>query len=126
MRWRHLRARRLKWSPNDRLSFLVTADANEGDGGLRPYDTLIDEVPNGGVYAAGYRNSDGADNPYNNNTGQESQIAVTNAAEGVSLTVDYDISDSMAAKLLWSDRTRDHSGSRRRPFLTIPSFPEKG
>ena len=62
----------LKWSPNDRLSFLVTADANEGDGGLRPYDTLIDEVPNGGVYAAGYRNSDGAANPYNNNTGQES------------------------------------------------------
>ena len=36
----------LKWSPTDRLSFLVTADANEGDGGLRPYDTLIDEVPN--------------------------------------------------------------------------------
>ncbi len=37
----------LKWSPNDRLSFLVTADGNEGDNGLRPYDTLIDEVPNG-------------------------------------------------------------------------------
>ena len=37
----------LKWSPTDRLSFLLTADGNEGDGGLRPYDTLIDEVPNG-------------------------------------------------------------------------------
>ena len=43
----------LKWSPTDRLSFLLTADGNEGDGGLRPYDTLIDEVPNGGVSAAG-------------------------------------------------------------------------
>ncbi|MGH8203874.1 MAG: TonB-dependent receptor, partial [Steroidobacteraceae bacterium] len=34
----------LKWSPSDRLSFLLTADGNEGDGGLRPYDTLIDEL----------------------------------------------------------------------------------
>ena len=69
-----------KWSPTDRLSFLVSADGNEGDGGLRPYDTLIDELgaecrataadpttcecrPNGGVYDAGYRNSDTAIKP---------------------------------------------------------------
>jgi iron complex outermembrane receptor protein len=68
------------WTPNDRLSFLLTADGNEGDNGLRPYNTLIDEVPNGGVYNATcpvplgssvcpYRNSDGASNPYDNNTG---------------------------------------------------------
>ena len=118
----------LKWSPNDRLSFLLTADANEGDGGLRPYDTLIDEVPNGGVYAAGYRNSDGAANPYNNNTGQESQIAVTNAAEGVALTVDYAISDNMAAKLLLSDRHSEYqSGLDDDGFFDdFLSFPEKG
>ncbi len=118
----------LKWSPNDRLSFLVAADANEGDNGLRPYDTLIDEVPNGGVFAAGYRNSDGAANPYNNNTGQESQVAVTNAADGVSLTVDYEISDSMAAKLLWSDRHSEYkSGLDDDGFFDdFLSFPEKG
>ena len=34
----------LKWTPTDRLSFLVTADVNDGDNGLRPYDTLIDEL----------------------------------------------------------------------------------
>ena len=118
----------LKWSPNDRLSFLVTADANEGDGGLRPYDTLIDEVPNGGVYAAGYRNSDGAANPYNNNTGQESQIAVTNEAQGISLTVDYAVSDTMAAKLLVSDRHSEYkSGLDDDGFFDdFLSFPEKG
>ena len=118
----------LKWSPNDRLSFLVTADANEGDGGLRPYDTLIDEVPNGGVFAAGYRNSDGAANPYNNNTGQESQTEVTNSAQGVSLTVDYAISDSMAAKLLVSDRHSEYkSGLDDDGFFDdFLSFPEKG
>jgi iron complex outermembrane receptor protein len=118
----------LKWSPNDRLSFLLTADANEGDGGLRPYDTLIDEVPNGGVFAAGYRNSDGAANPYNNNTGQESQVAVTNSAEGVSLTVDYEVSDSMAAKLLLSDRHSEYQAGLDDDgfFDDFLSFPEQG
>ena len=118
----------LKWSPSDRLSFLLTADANDGDGGLRPYDTLIDEVPNGGVFAAGFRNSDGAANPYNNNTGQESQIAVTNEAQGVSLTVDYEISDTMAAKLLLSDRHSEYQAGLDDDgfFDDFLSFPEDG
>ena len=118
----------LKWSPTDRLSFLLTADGNEGDNGLRPYDTLIDEVPNGAVFAAGYRNSDTAANPYNNNTGQESQIAVTNEASGVSLTVDYEISDTIAAKLLLSDRTSEYQAGLDDDgfFDDFISFPEKG
>jgi len=118
----------MKWSPNDRLSFLLSADGNNGDGGLRPYDTLIDEVPNGGVYAAGYRNSDGAANPYNNNTGQESQIAVTNEASGVSLTVDYEISGNMAAKLLLSDRHSEYQAGLDDDgfFDDFLSFPEDG
>ena len=60
------------WTPSERLSFLLTADGNDGDNGLRPYDTLIDELGaacrsnpptppanclgiNGAVYNAGYR-----------------------------------------------------------------------
>jgi iron complex outermembrane receptor protein len=118
----------LKWSPTDQLSFLLAADGNEGDGGLRPYDTLIDEVPNGGVYAAGYRNSDTTSNPYNNNTGQESQVEVTNEAKGVALTVEYGISDNMAAKLLLSDRHSEYkSGLDDDGFFDdFLSFPEKG
>src|SRR6185436_5398792 len=34
----------MKWSPNDKLSFLLTADGDNGDGGLRPYDTLINQL----------------------------------------------------------------------------------
>ncbi|HEX9706695.1 MAG TPA: TonB-dependent receptor [Steroidobacteraceae bacterium] len=118
----------LKWSPTDRLSFLLTADGNEGDNGLRPYDTLIDELPNGAVFAAGYRNSDTAANPYNNNTGQESQVAVTNEAEGFSLTVDYEISDNMAAKLLLSDRHSEYQAGLDDDgfFDDFLSFPEEG
>ncbi len=117
-----------KWTPNDRLSFLVTADANEGDGGLRPYDTLIDEVPTGGVFLAGYRNSDTAANPYNNNTGQESQTEVTNEAKGVSLTAEYQVSDNMAAKLLVSDRHSEYSAGLDDDglFDDFLSFPEDG
>ena len=118
----------IKWSPTDRLSFLLAADGNDGEGGLRPYDTLINQVPTGGVYAAGYRNSDTATNPYNNNTGQESQIAVTNEARGVSLTVDYDITDTMAAKLIVSDRHSEYKAGLDDDgfFDDFLSFPEEG
>ena len=90
----------VKWSPTDRLSFLVTADGNEGDGGLRPYDTLIDEVPTGALFLAEYRNSDTAANPYNNNTAQESQTDVTNEAKGVALTVEYQVADNMGGRFV--------------------------
>ena len=67
----------MQWKPTDNLSFLLTGDGNDGENGLRPYDTLIDELgaacranpptppatctaANGAVYNAGYRNSDQA------------------------------------------------------------------
>jgi iron complex outermembrane receptor protein len=133
------------WTPNDRLSFLLAADGNEGDNGLRPYRTLIDELgaacranpplppanclaANGGVYNAGYRDSDTASNPYNNNTGQKDQIAVTNEARGISLTMDYEFSDSLNAKLLASDRHSEYSaGLDDDGFVDdFLSFPEDG
>jgi iron complex outermembrane receptor protein len=134
----------LKWTPTDRLSFLLAADANSGDGGLRPYDTLIDEIGaacraapptdpptvchNGGIYDSGYRNSDTSSNPYDNNTGQESQTEVTNAAEGYSLTVDYAVSDTVSAKLLLSDRHSEYQAGLDDDgfFDDWASFPENG
>ncbi len=131
------------WTPNDRLSFLLTADGNNGDNGLRPYYTLIDELgascrataaipaacpTNGAVYNAGYRNSDTASNHYDNNTGQANQVSVTNEARGVSLTVDYKISDSMNLRLLASDRHSEYrSGLDDDSFFDdFLSFPETG
>jgi iron complex outermembrane receptor protein len=118
----------MSWSPNDRLSFLLTADANDGDNGLRPYDTLIDELPNGAAFGAGYRNADGAADPYDNNTGQADQLEVTNEARGVSLTVDYAISDAVNLKLLASDRHSEYeSGLDDDGFFDdFLSFPEVG
>jgi iron complex outermembrane receptor protein len=135
----------LKWMPSDNLSFLVTADGNDGDNGLRPYDTLIDELgaacranppappancngANGAVYNAGYRDSDQASDPYDNNTGQVDQIEVTNKAYGVALTVDYAVSDALNFKLLASDRHSQYeSGLDDDSFFdNFLSFPEVG
>jgi iron complex outermembrane recepter protein len=118
----------LSWEASDRLSLLVTADGNDGNNGLRPYDTLIDELPNGATFGAGYRNSDGAPDPYDNNTGQADQIEVTNRAYGVSLTADYEVSETLSVKLLASDRRSEYeSGLDDDGFFDdFLSFPEVG
>ena len=133
------------WEPTERLSFLVTADGNKGDNGLRPYDTLIDELgaacranppappatcagANGAAFNAGYRNADQTSDPYDNNTGQTNQIEVTNEAYGVSLTVGYEISEALNLKLLASDRHSEYeSGLDDDSFFdNFLSFPEVG
>jgi iron complex outermembrane receptor protein len=144
------------WAPSDRLSFLLTADGNDGDNGLRPYDTLVDELgaacranppappalpcageypanpfnngANGFLYNEGLRNSDGASNPYDNNTAQADQITVTNQAYGVSLTVDYQISDSVNIRLLASDRHSEYESGLDDDgfFVNYETYPEIG
>ena len=146
----------VKWTPTDRLSFLVTADGNDGENGLRPYDTLIDELgagcratavdpvtcagdypenpftfnngANGFLYNSGFRNSDGASDPYDNNTAQADQIEVTNQAYGVSLTVDYEVSDALNFKLLASDRHSEYESGLDDDSLFVNSetYPEVG
>ncbi len=118
----------MRYAPNDDFSLVITADANDGEGGLRPYATLIDELPNGAVYGAGYRNSDLATDPFDNNTGQASQTLVTNEAWGISATVDYAFNDELATKFIASHRSSEYkSGLDDDGFLDdFLSFPEIG
>ncbi|MEM9303072.1 MAG: TonB-dependent receptor [Pseudomonadota bacterium] len=118
----------IMWEPSDTLSFLLTVDANDGDGGLRPYTTLIDEVPNGAVAGAGFTNADVSADPYDNNTGQLSQATVSNEAYGISFTVDWDITENLNSKLLISDRHSEYaSGLDDDSFVEdFLSFPEVG
>lgn len=118
----------VKWRPTDDLSFLLTADGNDGEGGLRPYTTLIDEVPGGALYSAGLRNSDVSPDPYNNNTAQQNLVTVTNQAAGVALTTDYEFAQSASLKLFASKRHSEYNAgldddSASENFL---SFPEHG
>ncbi len=139
----------MRYAPSDDFSLVITADANDAEGGLRPYTTLIDELgaacratdpdpdvncltanggPNGNVYDAGYRNSDLASDPYDNNTGQASQAIVTNEAWGISATADYAFSDTLATKIIASHRSSEYkSGLDDDGFFDdFLSFPEIG
>jgi len=117
----------LLWTPTDRFSLVVAADGNEGDNGMNPYTTLIDEVPNGAVSGAGYRNSDISADPYDNNTGQTDQVNVRNQAYGVSITADYAMTDQLNLRLIASDRHSDYKAgldddSFIDNFLTFPEI----
>ena len=113
---------------SDDASLTLAADANDGRGGLRPYTTLIDELPNGAVYGAGYRNSDLASDPYDNNTGQASQAIVTNEAQGIAATLDWDVSEEINNKIIFSQRKSKYkSGLDDDGFFDdFLSFPEIG
>ena len=118
----------IRFAPRDDFSIVVAADANDGEGGLRPYTTLIDELPNGAVYGAGYRNSDVSADPYDNNTGQASQALVTNKAEGISITADWSWNDSIGSKIIASSRSSEYkAGLDDDSFVDdFLSFPELG
>ena len=119
---------KLAWQPSPEFGLTLTADANDGDNGLNPYTTLIDEVPNGAVYAAGYRNRDVAADPYDNNTGQADQLRVTNAARGLSATAEWAFADRWTAKAIGSIRRSEYrAGLDDDGFLDdFLSFPERG
>jgi iron complex outermembrane receptor protein len=95
---------------------------------MNPYTTLIDELPNGAVYMAGFRNSDVASNPYNSNSGQANQVLVSNEANGVALTIDYQINNQLAFKMIASDRHSEYKSGLDDDslFTDFLSFPELG
>jgi len=117
-----------KWQPTDTFSILFAYDKNDGEGGLRPYTTLIDELPNGFLYQQGYRNSDVSSNPYDNNTGQVNQVDLSNEADGYAFTLDWAMSENLDAKLIYSDRSSSYASGLDDDSLfdDVMSFPEVG
>lgn len=128
----------VKYDATDDLSFVVTADANDAEGGLRPYTTLIDEMPNGAYYTGmrfgsptptgPLRNSDVAADPYDNATGSIEVTEVTNKANGVSLTTNYDISNDLGAKFILSKRSSEYKAGLDddSTIYALDHYPERG
>ena len=116
------------WQPAEALRLTLAADANDGNNGLNPYSTLIDEVPGGRVHAAGYRNADIAADPYDNNTGQADQVRVTNEARGVALTADWALTERLNAKAIASARRSVYEAGLDDDgfFDDFMRFPERG
>ncbi len=106
-----------KWMPTEDFSVLFAYDKNDGEGGLRPYTTLIDEVPTGLLYGTGARNSDVSADPYDNagafyfdeNGNLVSQADVSNEADGWSITADWDMTETLSWKLIYSDRSSEYT-----------------
>lgn len=118
----------LKYEPSDDVRLVVALDGNDAEGGLRPYTTLIDELPNGALAQEGFTNADVAADPFDNNTGQASQTRVTNEAEGIAATLDVNLSDEWATRVIASYRSSEYTAgldddSLLEDFL---SFPEQG
>jgi iron complex outermembrane receptor protein len=105
-----------RWEPTDTFSLLFTYDKNDGEGGLRPYYSLIDEVPDGLLYATGARNSDTAADPYDNaggfyydsNGNVVDRSKVSNEADGWSVTADWEMNDTYSWRFIYSDRSSEY------------------
>lgn len=124
-----------KWDVTDAFSVLFAYDKNDGEGGLRPYTTLIDEVPTGLLFQAGARNTDVSADPYDNNGGYYElngeffdRSTVTNEADGWSITADWEISDIYSARLVYSDRSSEYESGLDDDSIaeTLFTYPETG
>ena len=118
----------LRLEVNDDFTLTITADGADGDGGLRPYTTLIDELPNGALYLAGARNSDRASDPYDNATTQSDQVRVSHRATGIAITAEWNVNDDLAAKVIASSRSSEYKTGLDDDSVAenLLAFPEVG
>ncbi len=115
------------WTPTADFSVLFSADGNDGEGGLNPYTTLIDEI-NGVPVMFGLRNTDVSSDRYDNNTGQADVADTENSSSGFSVALDYALSDQLNVKLLASRRTSDYKAGLDddSTIFNFAAFPEVG
>lgn len=116
------------WEINPEVTIAVALDANDGNNGLNPYTTHIDELPFGALYSNGFRNSDISKDPYDNNTGQHDQARTTNAAQGLAITLEWFPADVISTKFIVSERKSSYRAGLDDDALfdDFLSFPEQG
>ncbi len=120
-----------RYAPSDDFSIVISADSNNGKGGLRPYTTLIDEAPFGDFSLFtefGFTNDDLPSDPYDNATLQANQTRVSNEASGVSITADWSFNDDLSGKVIASTRSSEYKAGLDDDSLPadIFSYPEVG
>jgi iron complex outermembrane receptor protein len=120
----------LRLELRDDVSLTIALDANDGKGGLRPYTTLFDELPNSFLGQPPYNltNADTSADPYDNNTTQADQVRVTNEATGIAVTADWAVSETLTAKIIASTRSSEYKSGLDDDSVAenILTFPEVG
>ena len=113
---------------SDSFTLTITADGADGDGGLRPYTTLIDELPNGLLFGAGARNDQRASDPYDNATTQADQVRVSHQATGVAIVADWENSENISTKIIASARQSEYKTGLDDDSVAVNhlAFPEIG
>ena len=128
----------VRYAHSDDFSVVVTADRNDGEGGLRPYTTLINEVPTGAYYTGSrfggalpsgpLRNADTTEDPYDNATGSIEVTDVRNEASGLSLVADWNWNDDLSSKFIVSKRSSEYKAGLDDDgtIFALDQFPELG
>ena len=118
----------VKYNASEDLRFVFTADANDGEGGTRPFTTLIDELPNGRLAQSGLTNADVAADPYDNATSTIETATVSNKANGISLTAEYDINVDLGTKFIFSKRSSEYKAGLDDDgtAVKLDHYPERG
>lgn len=119
----------LLWEPSETFSLLFAADANDAEGGLNPYTTFIDEIPNSPLVQAGLSNADVAADRFDNATGEADLADIDNSASGFSVTAKWALSDKYDLKLTGSTRESEYTAgldddSTALSFLAFGEFGE--
>lgn len=118
----------VKYNASEDLRLVFTADANDGEGGTRPFTTLIDELPNGRLAQSGLTNADVAADPYDNATSTIETATVSNKANGISLTAEYDINADLGTKFIFSKRSSEYKAGLDDDgtAVKLDHYPERG
>ena len=118
----------VKYNASEDLRLVFTADANDGEGGTRPFTTLIDELPNGRLAQSGLTNADVAADPYDNATSTIETATVSNKANGISLTAEYDINADLGTKFIFSKRSSEYKAGLDDDgtAIKLDHYPERG
>ncbi len=122
------------WRPNEKLKVLASVDATQGDNGLTPYGVeLADTASNSsgdfdGDGDVDITQADLAADSDDNNTNLEGIDSTSNESYGVSLTVAYEISDTLSTKVLASYRASEYTGGLDDDAVSASysEFPEEG
>ena len=114
----------LLWEANHRWRVLATADVSRSDQGVTPHAVRVFNPDNG----FGLRQSDQPANPDDTHSLNNELMSTADETKGFSLTVDWHLTDGVAARAIVSGRSMWFEGGldNEKVAATLIEFPERG
>ena len=114
----------LAWQANEKLDVLLTADLSRSDQGVTPHAVEVFN-PNNGF---GLRQADQPANPDDTYSLNNELMSTADETSGVALTVDWQATNDVGVKLIYSQRKMWFEGGldNEKVAATLIEFPERG